>query len=168
MYVLAYELIGGQRTGLLWNMTLVEDGVQSLYGALAPLTPLGTYDVVSPDEAVGRLTDPRFGPTMGGPVIAADAAAAGSEVATIEPGVGTEPAGPLEDGTPPAAVQPGATFSWPVVEVTLTEARPALTQHTQPDGATVLLPAYELSGDDGAVWSVIAVTDAGLDFSALP
>jgi hypothetical protein len=39
--------------------------------------------------------------------------------------------------------------------------------YTQPDGSTVLLPAYELSSDDGQIWSAVAVVEAQLDFSSV-
>jgi hypothetical protein len=77
-----------------------------------------------------------------------------------------DPAASDEVATPPAPVTAGAPFAWPVTEVVLTGARLGLAQHTHPDGATVLLPAYELSSDDGAVWSVVAVADTGLDYAA--
>ncbi|WNB87655.1 hypothetical protein [Cellulomonas sp. ATA003] len=171
-YVTAYGIIGGQRTGNVWSMTLVGDAVQSLYGALAPLVPLGSYDVVSPSAAVARLTDPRFGGGVGGPVMAAEArTATGPAVEPDEPvaddaaALAEGPAAPA--GSPPAAVQPGSPFAWPVTTVTLTGARLGLTQHVQPDGATALLPAYELTADDGSAWSVVAVAESALDLSPL-
>jgi hypothetical protein len=168
-FVSAHETIGGQRTGMVWSITLVGDGVQSMYGSLAPLVPLGTYDVISENDAVDRLADPRFGPSLGGPVLADDAAVREPAAELTAPDAGVAAPGfPGADGTPPAAVQPGSPFAWPILEVTLTGARLGLAQHTHPDGATVLLPSYELSGDDGSVWSVVAVADSGLDFSSVP
>ena len=35
-----------------------------------------------------------------------------------------------------------------------------------PDGAVLLLPAYELQDADGMVWSVLAVTEDVLDFTS--
>jgi hypothetical protein len=55
-----------------------------------------------------------------------------------------------------------------VTQVELVSARLGLAQHTLPTGATVLLPAYELSSADGGTWSVVAVADDDLDFSAGP
>jgi hypothetical protein len=166
-YVTAYEVVDGQRTGTVWSLTLVGDAVQSLYGALAPLVPLGDYDVVSETEAVARLADPRFGMSGGGVMAAAgsvaDDTAAGTTLAGPAPDAA--PQTPT-DPTPPPAVTPGSALGWPVVEVTLTRARLGLAQQTLPSGATVLLPAYELSADDGSAWSVVAVADSGLDFSA--
>ncbi|WP_298459121.1 hypothetical protein [uncultured Cellulomonas sp.] len=164
-YVTAFGTIGGQRTGSVWSMTLVGEAVQSLYGALAPLVPLGTYDVVSALDAVDRLADPRFGVTAGGPIMARDAAATEPAVEPDQPVSGGGSAGPT--GSPPPAARPDAPFAWPVTEVALTSAQLGLAQHTQPDGSTVVLPSYTLSSDDGATWSVVAVADSGLDFDAL-
>jgi hypothetical protein len=150
-----------------WSLTFVGDAVQSLYGALAPLVPLGSYDVVSENEAVARLGDPRFGAGGGGMIAATGSARAAEDQAAIAP---AEPV-PAPDRdvtppTPPATVKPGTPLGWPVTEVELVSARLGLAQHTVPGGATVLLPAYELSNADGATWSVVAVADEQLDFTA--
>lgn len=170
VYVTAYSVLGGQRTGLAWSMTLVGNGAQSVYGYLAPVVLLGTYDVISPNAAVARLSDPRFG-SSGGPITAfaddvTDAAAA-REPAVDPAGPATSEPAPAGAVTPPAPVTAGSPFAWPVSDVVLTTARLGLAQHTQPNGATVLLPAYELSSADGATWSVVAVADDGLDFAAV-
>ncbi|GAA2722204.1 hypothetical protein [Cellulomonas aerilata] len=162
-YVSAFEVVDGQRTGTIWSVSLVGDAVQSLYGALAPLVPLGDYDVVSENEAVARLSDPRFGASGGGVV----AASVGGVAVDSDGAATTEPApAPMGEPTPPPSVTPGSPLGWPVVEVVLTGARLGLAQHTLPTGATVLLPAYELSADDGTAWSVVAVADGELDFAA--
>jgi hypothetical protein len=170
-YVSAFEVVDGQRSGVVWSLTLVGDGVQSLYGALAPVVSLGSYDVVSENAAVARLGDPRFGAGGGGMI-----AASGLERAVEDSAVEIGPAKPLpapDDGvtpstapTPPSAAAPGQALGWPVTEVELVSARLGLGQHTLPTGATVLLPAYELSDANGATWSVVAVADDALDFSA--
>ncbi len=49
--------------------------------------------------------------------------------------------------------------------MTITDARLGLAVQHQPDGAAVLLPAYELSDAAGNVWSVVAVVDDQLDFT---
>ncbi len=166
VYVTGYSVLGGQRTGLVWSMTLVGNGAQSVYGYLAPVVPLGTYDVISENAAVARLTDPRFG-SAGGPVMALADDAAGAREPAVDPAApATSAEAPADLVTPPAPVTAGSPFAWPVSDVVLTSARLGLAQHTQPSGATVLLPAYELSSADGATWSVVAVADTGLDFAA--
>jgi hypothetical protein len=153
-YVTAYQVVDGQRTGMAWGAALSGAGLQSLNGSLAPLVSLGSYDVISPAAAVLRLSDPRFGSSGGGYYPMAEGR---------DDGVVTDvPAAPAV----PAPVSPGARISWPVSQVTITQARLGLAMHTQPDGAALLVPSYELISNDGAVWSVIAVGDSHLDFSA--
>jgi hypothetical protein len=163
--VTAAQVVDDQRTGLAWSFTLVDGGVQSLYGFLAPLVDLGEYPVVGAATAVDRLGDPRFGSTYGGvmPLLRAEAAdgtadAAGSMI-TVDPGESAEP-------TVPGTVSPGAAISWPVQQVTITGARLGVSQITQSDGAALLVPAYELTGSDGSVWSVIAVAEESLDLTS--
>jgi len=156
-YVTAYHVLDGQRTGLAWNASFTGAGMASLYGFTATLVELGEYDVVPPAEAVERLNDPRFGAGWSGPVILAGGARDAMEVAPVP----EEP-----DGVPPTPARPGAAFAWPVRDVTIVAARLGLAQLATGDGATVLAPSYELTADDGSVWSVIAVAERHLDLSA--
>jgi len=149
--VTAHEVVDGQRTGTQWSATFSGAGLASLYGALAPRVEIGTYDVVSPAEAVERLGDPRFG---GGGMIA------WARESTLEQ-MAVEP----EEPTVPPTLGEGARFAWPVTDVTITDARLGLAVQYQPDGAAVLLPAYELSDAEGNAWSVVAVVDEQLDFA---
>ena len=157
-YVTASQSLDGQLTGVTASVTVVADGVQSLYAPLAPMVALGTYDVVSPTEAVERLGDPRFGVTGGGvmPLAAEGMRAADDSVVSPEM---TEP-------TVPATPEAGSPLAWPVQEVTLVSARLGVALTTLPTGASVLVPTYELADADGVTWSVIAVVDDQLDFSA--
>ena len=157
--VTASQVLDDQQTGVTANVTLVADGVQSLYAPLAPLVELGSYDVVSPTEAVARLGDPRFGASGGGGVmpLAAEGMRAGRLRRRRCPAEPTVPA------TPTA----GSPLAWPVQEVTLVSARLGVALTTLPTGASVLVPTYELADADGATWSVIAVVDDQLDFSSV-
>lgn len=153
-YVMAYQVVDGQQTGMAWSASLTGAGLQSLNGFLAPLVTLGEYGVVSPAEAVRRLSDPRFGSTGGG----------------YYP-MGPEDGGGVLRDTPvvpsvPEPVTPGAEIRWPVSQVTITQARLGLAMHHQPGGAVLLVPSYELTSSDGGIWSVIAVADSQLDFAA--
>lgn len=152
-YVVAHHLVDGERTGLSWSASLTGAGITSLNGFTARLVDLGEYEVISPAAAVERLNDPRFGAGQGAVRALEDGPVAYTEPTVEEP-----------DGVPPAALTPGASFTWPVQRVTITDARLALTLVAAPDGATVLAPSYELTGDDGSVWSVLAVADAHLVF----
>ncbi|WP_273652442.1 hypothetical protein [Cellulomonas fimi] len=156
--VAAHQVVDGQRTGVAWNVSLVGDGVQSLWGSLAPVVELGDYDVVSPRTAVERLGDPRFGASGGIMPLAADGMARAEAGAEIAPA-------PDEAPTVPATPDFGP-LAWPVEDVTIESARLGLALTTLPDGAAVLLPTYELSSSDGRTWTVVAVADSDLDFTA--
>ncbi|KQY23096.1 hypothetical protein ASD16_10975 [Cellulomonas sp. Root485] len=156
--VSASQVLDGQQTGVTANVTLVADGVQSLYAPMAPLVALGSYDVVSPTEAVERLGDPRFGASGGGDVMPLAA-----EGMRADDSVSSEPTEPTVPATPTA----GSPLAWPVQEVTLVSARLGVALTTLPTGASVLVPTYELADADGVTWSVIAVVDDQLDFSAV-
>jgi hypothetical protein len=76
--------------------------------------------------------------------------------------VAPEPAEPTVPPVPAA----GDPIAWPVQQVTITGARLGVTLLTAPDGASLLVPAWELSDADGGTWSVVAVVDDQLDLSA--
>ncbi|GIG27329.1 hypothetical protein [Cellulomonas denverensis] len=159
-FVSAERVIDGQSTGLTWSATVVADGVQSLSGQLAPLVDLGEYDVIGATSAVQRMADPRFGSGYAGvmPLATADTPALSRTLDS------TAEAAPVTESTVPPAVTPGAAIDWPVQQVTITEARLGLSQVVQSDGAVLLAPAYEFTGDDGGVWGVIAVAESALSF----
>lgn len=154
-YVVAHQVVDGQRTGLTWNASLTGAGVSALYGFTAGLVDLGEYDVISPAEAVERLNDPRFGAGYVGPMRAAEGSATVVAPEMEEP-----------DGVPPAPVTPGSAFAWPVQFVTIVEARLGVALVTGADGAAALAPSYELTSADGSVWSVVAVAEDHLEFAA--
>ncbi|WP_223148439.1 hypothetical protein, partial [Actinotalea sp. JY-7885] len=157
-HVTAHRVLDGLRTGLTWSASFSGAGMQSLYGSLAPLVDLGELAVVSPAEAVERLTDPRFGGGGGGSFRTLQGGAA----VMAEP-MPTELAPP----SAPPALEPGAAIAWPVEEVKITDFRLGPALHLLPNGAAALLPTYELISDDGAVWTVLAVATEHLDLSPL-
>ncbi|MFC7877733.1 hypothetical protein [Isoptericola sp. NPDC057391] len=154
-WVTAYQVVDGSRTGAQWGATVDEEGIAWLDGFLATTVDLGEYPVISPTEAVERLGDPRFSGSAW-PVAYADEEAMWAESAED----GTEPTAPP---APPAAGDP---VDWPVSDVEITDARLGLAQQTQDDGSVALVPAYELSDAAGNAWSVVAVADDAMDFSA--
>lgn len=183
--VTAWSVVDGQRTGQAWNVTLTDRGVQSVWGQLAPVVTLGTYPVVSPQQAVARLGDARFDANqvgvysaMSGVGVAVPGSASSGLVAPVAPAIGTGSAtapsavstapgdtGPSGTPTLPAAPGPGSRVSWPVQHVTITGARLGLAAVRQTDGAVVLAPAYALSDGTGRTWSVIAVAESALDMT---
>lgn len=127
-------------TALTWSVTVTVDGVYAARGWLAPLVSLGSYDVISPVDAVERLADPRFGAESSG------------DLAAESTGTGSVP-------------EPGAPLPWPVETRTITDAELTLAAYPLGD-AVALLPAWSLTDDDGGIWIVLAVTEDSLDFSA--
>lgn len=152
-WVTARRVVGGTLTTDTWSATVTDAGLVNLNGTLAAVVELGSYDVVSPAEAVRRLGDPRFGSSS---MVALAAGAEARSEAAAPDGPGPVPA-------PPAA---GGRIAWPVTDVTITGARLALTQQWTDTGAVLFVPAYELSDAEGNTWSVIAVTDDALDYAA--
>lgn len=158
-YVTAWQVVEGQRTGLSWSASVSESGIANLNGFLAETISLGQYPVVSEAEAVERLGDPRFGASGGMIAQAADARAA------QEGDTASSDMMPAPNPTVPPTPTPGAQVAWPVTDVTITSGRLGVAQQYMPDGAVLLLPAYELRDTDGTVWSVLAVAEDMLDFT---
>ena len=128
------------------------------------MVALGDYDVVSPTEAVARLSDPRFGPSYGG----RDAAGGrGPMRDRRRRGVrhGVAPA-PSDEPTVPATPAAGSPLAWPVQHVTHRVRAARSRAHHAARRRSVLVPTYELADADGATWTVIAVADDDLDFSS--
>lgn len=158
-YVTAWQVVDGQRTGLSWSASVSASGLAHLYGFLAETISLGQYAVVSEAEAVERLGDPRFGASGG---VIAQAA----ETRLAEEGdTASSNMMPAPNPTVPPTPTPGAQIAWPVTDVTITSARLGVAQQYMPDGAVLMLPAYELQDADGNTWSVLAVAEDVLDFT---
>ncbi|HMO11816.1 MAG TPA: hypothetical protein PKB06_10025 [Actinotalea sp.] len=160
-YVTAHQLLDGKRSGLTWSGSWTGGGLQSLYGSLAALVSLGDYPVISPAAAVERLNDPRFG-ASGGPIAYADGLA---RAEGMEGDVATSDVPDAPKATVPPVASPGSPIAWPVANVAIVSAELILSAQYAQDGTVVVAPTYQLTGDDGSVWSVIAVADSGLSFS---
>ncbi|WP_353827211.1 hypothetical protein [Agromyces sp. SYSU T0242] len=150
----AWPVVDGQRVDQAWTLELSTDGIVSAYGPLADLVDLGDVPIVSEQAAFERLSDPRFGAQ----VIALPFAAEAGVTADVDEWVPPTEA--------PAAPAPGTPLAWPVHRVEIVEARLGLGSQWQPDGSVVVVPGYEFTDADGATWSMIAIADEALDFSA--
>ncbi|MHA7133629.1 hypothetical protein [Oerskovia turbata] len=160
--VSAAQVVEGQRTGNTWSLTHSGAGLSSLYGSLAPTVSIGDYAVVSPTAAVERLGDPRFA----GAGMIAYGRSSMVPLGDVAPDIATiEPEAEMAPPTVPPTAGEGDAVSWPVRQVTITEARLGWAVHYQADGGAILIPSYELSDAEGSTWSVIAVADDELDFS---
>lgn len=154
--VTATSVIDLQVVGVPWTLSFVADGLQRLDGGLAPLVSLGTYPVIGAASAVDRLTDARFG-QISDVVTACAVGTAGSCPSMVLPDPGQ---------TAPPSPTPGGDLRWPVARVSLTSARLRVTPTMTGDGASLLVPAYELADGTGSTWTVLAVADDRLDFRA--
>ncbi len=154
-WVTAYSLVNGVRTGQTWWFSFVGTDLAGVNGQLAPVVSLGQYEVISPAAAVQRLNDLRFG-GFGG-AIAYD---------TMPMPTSEGPSTPPNEVVLPPVPAAGAPLSWPVNEVTITSAKLDLAMQWQTDGSVIVAPSYTLNAADGSSWSVIAISDAGLDFSS--
>lgn len=104
---------------------------------------LGQYPVIPAADAVARLGDPRFAAHLRHRPAPGDGA-----------------------GPPPAPSEPGAPLAWPVHEVRLVGAELTVGAYTHGDQDAWMLPTWVLTDDQGQTWSVLAVTDDALDFTA--
>ncbi|CAM5788484.1 hypothetical protein [Cellulomonas persica] len=153
-------VVDDQSTGAAWTFVVMDDGVQSAYGPLAPLVELGDYDVISPADAVERLNDPRFSATQSGIWPLAASARAAEEPALVDDGAASD------EATVPPTLHAGDPIAWPVTDVTITGARLGVALQYLDNGASALIPAYELTDAAGASWSVIAVVEDQLDLTS--
>lgn len=163
--VASHRVLDGNLTGATWWASWTGAGLQSLSGTLATLVELGDHPTIGAEEAVSRITDPRFG-TLGGFSILP--AARGGEVlegdVAVDSAIAPEESAPTEPPAPPA---PGSPVRWPVEDVVITGADLGLAQWTTPDGVSLLVPAWELSADDGRTWTVLALAEDALDMAPL-
>ncbi|UFU07157.1 hypothetical protein [Ruania halotolerans] len=171
-YVTAALLVDGEATGVTIGGGVSADGVANLWGSLAEPYDLGSYDVISPQAAVERLMDPRFGGASsdvmpmetGDEDLAAESGTADIP-AEVDPDSPVEgPAGPT---APPALVDPGAAIPWPVRQVSITGAELGLQTLYTGSGRILLVPTYTLTGADAegesGTWTVIAISEEHLD-----
>jgi hypothetical protein len=106
---------------------------------------LGSYPVISEVEAVERLGDPRF-------------------VGAVLGSAKQDPP-PQEEAGPLTVPVPGGPLAWPVDDVTIRSAALIEVRYTLPDGAVLLVPAYDLTDDEGNRWTVMAVDEERLDLA---
>ena len=145
--VSATLVLGGQESDVHLTGTVVPDGIAAVWGNVATPTELGEYPLISPEEAVQRLMDPRF-----------------THRADNSSGVVAVP-DPRFSGPAP---DPGSQVPWPVRQVQITTAELALVSTVTSTGVLVL-PSYELTGTDAggteSTWIVPALTEDDFDFT---
>jgi hypothetical protein len=148
LMVTAYPVIGGKRsTATSWGITLVGSKVWGAYGTFLRGDGQRSYALITASEAIERANDVRF------------------STYPVYPEGFVFPGGAL---TPVASSRAGANsdlIPWPVESVSIVSASLGTTPVTTEDGILVL-PAWELTSQDGRMWSVIAVEESALDFTA--
>lgn len=147
--VTAWQLVGRQRTELGWQVAFDPSGaVLRASGFSAGLEEVPGYPVLGAASAIARSASL--------PWSLLGAAPAGAPEASPSP-----PAPPITPLT-----RPGITV--PVSKVTVTAATLGVAQYWQPDGGMLMLPSYELTGDDGSRWSLLAIEEPYVQFLDQP
>lgn len=127
-------------TNLLFRFTFEQDGVMTnASGPLVTLKRANGYYLVTPEEGIARLKNPRY--TSIGATSRAAAEVASSQA-------------------------PGGT-SGPIA-VSISRVEYTLMQSVLANTTTILLPAYTYFNDEGVVGTVIAMKDEDLTFNSLP
>jgi hypothetical protein len=131
--------LGGVETNIGVSFTYGENGVLlSASGPMIAIAMAGRYPIVSPMEAVKRLSNPLYG-AIGGAVRGAADVAVSSQ--------------PAED-----------SVTNQEIEIPITGVRLILMEARLSNGTHMLLPAYTFSNADGDVGTVLAITDDLLAF----
>lgn len=180
--------VEGMQTSLTWYVTWAGPEIASASGHIMALSKAGSYDTVSPKQAVERLSDWRW-TTAGGPypvasmksatTLATGPVAVGAPVKAessngstgATSGSGSTPAGtPTTVATPPD-VKPsltpsdGATVtSLPEpttlnITLTITASEPAMLVVYDADGNAWLVPGHRMTDDQQGIHFVIALPD---------
>lgn len=127
-------------TNLIFRFTFEQDGVMTnASGPLVTLKRANGYYLVTPEEGVERLKNPRY-TSVGATTRTA------AEIAT--------------------APSPGET-SGPIA-ISISRVEYTLMQTVLANTTTILLPAYTYYNDDGLVGTVIAMKDEYLTYNSLP
>jgi len=131
--------LGGVETNIGVSFTYGENGVLlSASGPMIAIAMAGRYPIVSPMEAVKRLSNPLYG-AIGGAVRGAADVAVSSQ--------------PVED-----------SVTNQEIDIPITGVRLILMEARLSNGTHMLLPAYTFSNADGDVGTVLAITDDLLAF----
>jgi len=155
------QRIGGRDTGVSWSVAFVGSRLQSLWGPLAHLVDLGTYPLISPAQAVDRLSDPRFGTSVSLPVPMAATASSGLAPAKAPDScVSPVPAAGQSSGGAPVAAQDGVVTG-PCVAPT-GRATPGPAESAAPVAPPVPTPGARLA------WEVKKVTLVKADLVVVP
>jgi hypothetical protein len=146
MTATASRVVDGSVTALSASVTASSAGVLSGYGSAGAVVSLGSYEIVSANEAAARLNSSAFAPTG---VDWADTTFPGGDWTPMM--------------TPPPVPEAGSAVPWAIAEYEIASARLGLALTFGPDDTRYLVPAYEFTDTDGNVWSVIALAESELE-----
>ncbi|GAA2236529.1 hypothetical protein GCM10010401_05730 [Rarobacter faecitabidus] len=144
--------VGGTYTEAAWWFSFFGKDLTDLSGDLSQVVSLGDYDVISPAQALARLSDRSYQNSLW-PVTYPKWIEARWNDATYY----------AEAYKPVAPPAPGAKFVFPIADVTITKATLGVGSYSDATGARLLLPTYALSDADGATWQVLAIADSEID-----
>jgi len=143
--VTGWQLVAQQRTTLSWTVTVGRSGsVVSATGFAAGLQEVPGYRVVGAAFAVRR---------------------AGLTPWTALPPV---PVSLPDVPSPSPSLPVDGRLQVATQHVRVTDAVLGLAQYLQPDASVLILPSYLLTGADGSVWSLLAVTGDAVSFGPDP
>ena len=167
----------GKPTEVTISATVVADGIAAVWGNIATPYDLGEYPLISPDEAVQRLSDPRFASGGSGIVATPDprfAASSSGVVATPDPRFGTgssdqSTSSPAHPPAPAEPLSPGAPVPWSLRQVQITTAELTVVS-ARTSAGVLLLPGYALTGTSAGgaegTWTVPALAEDAFDFTS--
>ncbi|MDP1876799.1 MAG: hypothetical protein Q8M17_04480 [Actinomycetota bacterium] len=148
--VIAWHLVDGERSGLSWTIGVGPGGaIVQATGFAAGLQEVPGYPVVGAATAVRRAALPTWQVLGPVPVTGREGGSTPAPASSLPPSAG--------GGERPS-------LQVPMAGIVVTEANLGLGRFWQPDGALLMLPAYRITGDDGSVWTLIAVSGDYVDF----
>lgn len=134
-----------------WHFQVAADGISYASIPLTDYRSLGEYAVISPADAVDRISDPRY-------------AQVGVHIPDLEYD-GYEWLEEWDDSEPATAPDPGQPIPYPVTEATVTGAELHQGLLSLWDGSEYVVPTYHLTDGQGNSWQVLALAEDALDFA---
>jgi hypothetical protein len=149
--VTGYPVFGGTRSNAAtWGVSFSEDGIWNAYGSFVVTKSTAPYTIITAKAAISRANDVRFTAYPSYP----NNFDFGSRAPMIVPAADT------------ATGAAGAKVPWPVESVAVVSAKLGWST-VNSDSGVLIVPSWELKATDGRVWSVIAVVEEELDFTAV-
>lgn len=144
----AEEPVKGYRS---WHFSVTDQGISYASIQQGEFVSLGDYPVISPAEAVERVSDTRF-----------------QQIGAYIPDLEYEAMYYEEEWTEPdplPQVTPGDPIPYPITESQVTSAELHTGVVGLWDGTEFLAPVYNLTDDQGNSWQVLGLAEEALDFT---